>query len=185
MALAEHRDPPTVAVLRGDAAALMPWQRALAPHIRAGRPGLLRGSALRRDLPSALDKPLRPALSTPGSAAALVVLPRSASCDVAADWRESRSKRPAKGFRIAGALRSTHRREERMYPMKKILIAIAALAGIFAGGAANALSMRPRPSSWRRSTTAWPVMPRTRSWSARPTRRSPRSTRATRRPRPN
>jgi uncharacterized protein YyaL (SSP411 family) len=62
MALAEHCDPPTVAVLRGDAPALIPWQRTLAG--RYAPAGLVVAiDAAQRDLPFALDKPLRAAVN--------------------------------------------------------------------------------------------------------------------------
>jgi uncharacterized protein YyaL (SSP411 family) len=62
MALAEHCDPPTVAVLRGDAAALKPWQRTLAGrYAPAGLAVAI--DAAQRDLPSALDKPPRPGVN--------------------------------------------------------------------------------------------------------------------------
>ena len=62
IALAEHRDPPTVAVLRGDAPALKPWQRTLAGHYApAGLAVAI--DAAQHDLPSALDKPLRPGVN--------------------------------------------------------------------------------------------------------------------------
>ena len=58
MALAEHSEPPTIAVLRGEAAAMISWQRALAG--RYAPAGLVVAlDPAQRGLPPALDKPLR------------------------------------------------------------------------------------------------------------------------------
>jgi uncharacterized protein len=57
-ALAEYRHPPTVAVLRGDASALIPWQNRLTGHYAPAALALAIG-ATPRDLPPALDKPVR------------------------------------------------------------------------------------------------------------------------------
>ena len=62
MALAEHCDPPTVAVLRGEAPALTPWQRTLAGRYAPAALAVAIDAA-QRDLPAALDKPLRPGVN--------------------------------------------------------------------------------------------------------------------------
>jgi uncharacterized protein len=62
MALGDHNDPPTVTVLRGDAPALASWQRKLAEsYTPAGLTVAI--DVAWHDLPSALDKPLRPGVN--------------------------------------------------------------------------------------------------------------------------
>jgi uncharacterized protein YyaL (SSP411 family) len=57
-ALAEHCIPPTIAVLRGEARALIPWQRSLAARYAPAGMVVALG-ADEQDLPAALDKPVR------------------------------------------------------------------------------------------------------------------------------
>jgi hypothetical protein len=62
IALAEHCDPPAVVVLRGDAPALIRWQRTLAGHYVPA--SLVVGiDTAQRGLPAALDKPVRPGVN--------------------------------------------------------------------------------------------------------------------------